>query len=326
MNESILRKLFKRLLPAADFVLLPVAVVASLAMKLIREAGIQRLPRTLSVFRKLGIYPLRDHYYEPLFNPAHLQNPLDSDRELVAIDWNIEHQLRLISKFQYNEELRRFPLTKGGERGFFYNNGSFESGDAEYLYNMIRHFQPQRIIEIGSGQSTLIAACAVEANRRDNPGYTCEHICIEPYEAPWLEELGVRVIREPVERVGKHLFSQLERNDILFIDSSHVIRPQGDVLFEYLEILPSLRSGVLVHIHDIFTPKDYPGQWLLVDMRFWNEQYLLEAFLMFNSQYKIIGSLNFLRHQYPDELTSCCPVLREQIDFREPGSFWIERV
>jgi hypothetical protein len=326
LTEGTFRRLFKIILPALDFFLVPVAIAATLAMKFIRKAGIQRLPRTLKVFRRLGIYPLRDHYYEPLFNPAHLRKPLDLDRELTTLDWNIEVQLDLVAKFHFNRELRELPLTRNSGREFFYNNGSFESGDAEFLYNIIRLFKPQRIFEIGSGQSTLLAACAVQANHRDDPDYTCEHICIEPYEAPWLEELNVKVIREPVERIDKLFFRKLERNDILFIDSSHVIRPQGDVLFEYLEILPILKSGVLVHIHDIFTPKDYPRQWIFADARFWNEQYLLEAFLSFNPQFEIIGSLNFLRHHYPKELASCCPVLQEQMDFREPGSFWITRV
>jgi hypothetical protein len=320
------RRFFKLILPALDFSLVPVAIAATLAMKLIRKAGIQRLPRTLKVFRRLGIYPLRDHYYEPLFNPAHLRRPLNLDRELTALDWNIEHQLNLLAMFNFNAELREFPLTRNGAREFFYNNGSFESGDAEYLYNVIRLFKPKRIFEIGSGQSTLLAVSAVQANLRDDPDYACEHICIEPYEAPWLEELNVKVIREPVERTDKLLFRQLEKNDILFIDSSHMIRPQGDVLFEYLEILPILKPGVLVHIHDIFTPKDYPTQWIFAHARFWNEQYLLEAFLTFNPAFKIIGALNFLKHQFPKELGNCCPALQEQIDLREPGSFWITRV
>jgi hypothetical protein len=184
---------------------------------------------------------------------------------------------------------------------------------------------PRRLIEIGSGQSTLLARHAIEANRRDNPESTCEHICIEPYEAEWLEELNVKVIREPVELVDKELFRSLTADDILFIDSSHMIRPQGDVLFEYLEILPILNPGVLIHIHDIFSPKDYPEYWISQKARFWNEQYLLEAFLSFNDRFKVIGAVNFLKHHYPDELASCCPILAEQMASREPGSFWIRR-
>ena len=111
---------------------------------------------------------------------------------------------------------------------------------------MVRHFKPQCIIEIGSGSSTLMVRNAIARNKSDNPQYRCRHMCIEPYEQPWLEKTEVELIRDKVENVDKSFFQQLGPNDILFIDSSHIIRPQGDVLFEYLELLPTLASGVLV--------------------------------------------------------------------------------
>ena len=93
-------------------------------------------------------------------------------------------------------------------------------------------------------------------------------------------------------------FAKDKKNDILFIDSSHIIRPQGDVLFEYLEILPILNPGVVVHIHDIFSPKDYLDNWIINDHLFWNEQYLLEAFLSFNNNSPFIdGLLNALKNK-----------------------------
>jgi predicted O-methyltransferase YrrM len=307
-----------------DFALIPIAATASLALRAIRQTGFGRMPLTLRVFRKVGIYPLLDHYYEPLFNPAHLRKPLSEDRELLGIDWNVAEQLDLLKRFHFNDELVRFPVDRQADHEFFYRNGFFESGDAEFLYNMIRLHKPKRIFEIGSGQSTLIAASAVEANRGEDPRYQCEHVCIEPYEVEWLDQLNVNVVRKPVELIDTSLFGQLDENDILFIDSSHMIRPQGDVLFEYFEILPILKSGVLIHIHDIFTPKDYLDEWIQ-SVCFWNEQYLLEAFLSYNSEFKIIGALNFLKHHHPDDLTAACPVLREQLESREPGSFWLRR-
>lgn len=105
------------------------------------------------------------------------------------------------------------------------------------------------------------------------------------------------------------IFGELEENDILFIDSSHMIRPEGDVLFEYLEILPSLAKGVIVHIHDIFSPRNYPKQWLVDEVRFWNEQYFLEAFLSHNRSGKIIAALNYLQHNHPETLKSVAPYL-----------------
>ena len=147
----------------------------------------------------------------------------------------------------------------------------------------------------------------------------------EAFEQPWLEELGIRIIRRRVEECEIDLFTSLDRNDILFIDSSHVIRPQGDVLFEYLEVLPLLKPGVFVHIHDIFTPRDYPHDWVVDRIRLWNEQYLLEAFLSFNTQFRVVGALNFLKYHHPDALGEQFPMIRAAIEQREPGSFWIVR-
>lgn len=320
-----MHKFLKFCFALIDFALIPSAATAALVLRLIRQTGFGRMPLTLQVFRKVGIYPVLDHYYEPLFNPAHLRKPLSDDRELPGIDWNITEQLDLLKKFHFNDELVKFPVGRQADHEFYYRNGFFESGDAEFLYNMIRLFKPKRIFEIGSGQSTLLAASAVTANRSEDASYQCEHLCIEPYEVGWLDQLNVAVVRKPVETIDASLFQQLDKNDILFIDSSHMIRPQGDVLFEYFEILPILKPGVLIHIHDIFTPKDYLEEWIQ-SVCFWNEQYLLEAFLSYNAEFKIIGALNFLKHHHPDELTAACPVLRDQFESREPGSFWLRRV
>jgi hypothetical protein len=290
----------------------------------IRRVGVQRLKLSKKIFIKMGLFPIRDHYFEPLFNPNHLRKSLRENRALPGIDLNVKEQLEILERFNYNEELVKFPLQKTKEVEFYYHNGSFESGDAEYLYCIIRLFKPNRIVEIGSGNSTLMAINAVVQNRRECSSYSCEHICIEPYEMPWLEKVGPKVVRERVETTNKRLFYDLCSNDVLFIDSSHIIKPQGDVLSEYLEILPILKSGVLVHIHDIFTPKDYLDEWILEEVRFWNEQYLLEAFMTFNSEYKVIGALNYLKHNYFAELSRKCPILRNEAD-REPGSFWIMR-
>ena len=163
---------------------------------------------------------------------------------------------------------------------------------------------------------------ALKKNRDEDPSYNCEHVCIEPYEMPWLETVDVSVVRKKVEEVELEFFSQLQKNDILFIDSSHVIRPQGDVVFEYLELLPSLNIGIVVNIHDKFSPKNYLAEWLQDDVRFWNEQYLLEAFLSHNNSWKIIGALNFLHHKHYDELKIAAPFLSPD---REPGSFYLQK-
>jgi hypothetical protein len=206
---------------------------------------------------------------------------------------------------------------------FHFHNGLFESGDVECWYNLIRRVKPRRIIEIGSGHSTLVAIRAIRQNTAEDPEYRCRHICIEPYQAEWLDRLDIiTVIRKRVEEVEIELFEALTHNDIVFIDSSHILRPQGDVLFEYLTLLPQLPKGVIVHIHDIFSPRDYPAAWVLQEQRLWNEQYLLEAFLNSNPQWDIILALNYLHHAYYDQLKAVCPFLMPQ---REPSSFYLQK-
>lgn len=190
--------------------------------------------------------------------------------------------------------------------------------------NVYRHFKPQKILEIGSGQSTLMAQLAIEANKREDPSYDCTQICVEPFENSWLERTGVIVHRTKVEELDAMAVESLAANDIIFIDSSHVIRPQGDVVHKYLNMLGRVRPGVLIHVHDIFTPHDYPETWVLHERRLWNEQYLLEAFLCFNRSFKIIGAVNWLWHNHPDLLTSACPMLLK--NGGEPGSFWFTRI
>jgi len=299
----------------------PLTFFSALWLRFVRRAGIGVIEEKLLM--AAGVLPVVDFYYQPLVNPKkHLTKSLRDDRELPGVDFNTAAQLDLLAKFNYNDELLKFPLEKDGQTAYYYNNPSYGSGDGEYLYNMIRHFKPRCMIEIGSGMSTLMARNAFLQNKADDGNYQYSHICIEPYEMPWLEQTGVEVMRKKVEDIDKSFFARLGANDILFIDSSHIIRPQGDVLFEYLELLPMLNAGVIVHAHDIFMPKDYPDEWIYKQHLLWNEQYLLEAFLTCNDQFKMIGAVNYLSHNYREELSAKCPVYAQQPG-REPGAFWM---
>ena len=270
-----MKKLILNLLPIADILLTPFVYPAAWLLKNIRKAGVHRLPHCKNALINVGVFPIRNHYYEPQFDNRNPNPPFFQDRNLQGINWNISGQMELLEKFIYSEELADIPQKKPKTLKFYLNNDAFESGDAEYWYQIIRTIKPKRIFEVGSGNSTLMAINAISKNQDDDTSYKCEHICIEPYEMPWLEETGVSVIRKKIEEVELSFFSQLQENDILFIDSSHIIRPQGDVLFEYLELLPSLKKGVIVHVHDIFSPKNYPEQWLQEEVKFWNENLML---------------------------------------------------
>jgi len=295
-----------RLLQIIDFVLAPVVVLSALVLKFVRRAGVQHMPIARTTFRAIGVFPIEDHYYEPLFSPVHLNQRFAEARSLPSIDWNLEGQLSFLKRIAlYADEVPVITST------------SFGGADAACWYCLLRCLHPQRVIEVGSGTSTQLALKALERN-----GNKASHICIEPYEEPWLEGSGAIVLRERLEDVDRNIFRQLGQNDVLFIDSSHVIRPQGDVLTEILEILPSLAPGVIVHFHDIFSPRHYHYKWVTDEVRLWNEQYLLEAFLCCNTQWEILGALNYLKHERPDALQQVCQLLNFD---QEPGSIYIRK-
>lgn len=318
-----MKKLKNKLLLIADVIFSVFILPSAILLKRVRVIGVHRLPICKKILLMVGVFPIRNHYYEPLFDTRHMAKPLDANRNLPGIDWNIAEQLNLLQEFIFSEELINIPSSKNNDYEFYFNNESFVSGDADFFYNMIRLKKPKRIFEVGCGNSTLMAIKAITKNKEEDSNYTCKHVCIEPYEVPWLEKAGVCVIREKIEDVEMNLFQELEENDIFFIDSSHVIRPQGDVLFEYLEILPVLKKGVIVHIHDIFSPRDYLKEWITDNVWLWNEQYLLEAFLTSNGDWKIIGAVNFLHHQYYARLKEKCSYLTPE---REPGSFYMQKI
>lgn len=281
-------------------------------------------PVTRRLLNRIGVGVIRRHYSEPLVSLNDLHSPLDVRRDLPGIDLRIADQIVLARKFAYGEELLSLPLKKPSRDEFGFWNGYYEPGDAEMYYNFIRYFKPARILEVGCGHSTLLARRAIAQNKADDPAYCCEHTCIEPYERPWLEALGIDVIRRRVELCPPALFDRLRMNDILFIDSSHVLRPQGDVTHLYLSVLPRLSPGVIVHVHDIFTPRDYPDKWVR-EGRLWNEQYILEAFLSGNDRFRVLMALNMMAHDHPEALATACPVLLRH-PWHEPGAFWFQRI
>jgi predicted O-methyltransferase YrrM len=312
------------LAPIVDITIAPIAFfIAPLAAHLAKHY--EHYPMSLSIFDRANVAFVRHHYYAPIVLPSDIRFPLDNPRDIVGLDMNEEGQLALIRSFNYHDELLTIPIISNGRREFFYKNNAFEFGDAEYLYNIVRHFKPKRLIEIGCGYSTLMARRAILRNKEEDVTYSCEHVCIEPFEQPWLEELDVRVIRSKVEDIQARYFKTLISNDIVFIDSSHVIRPQGDVLYEYLQLIGTLAPGVIVHVHDVFTPRDYLEQWVIRERRLWNEQYILEAFLCYNTAFEIIGALNWLSHEHRDKLENACPMLLRNPE-ATPGSFWFRRV
>ena len=304
-----------------DIILSILIIPCSLILFLFRYFGGHKFKLSKFILKKIGVFPIIKNYYEPVFDFDNLKYSLNAKRNLSSIDLNIDEQLKLLNKFNYYDELKElnFNLPTNSSK-FYIKNNFFEGGDADIYYQIIRYLKPKKIIEIGSGYSSLVALQAIKSNlHKEN--FISNILCIEPYENKWLEDSGIDVIRDKVENIDENLIINLEKNDVLFIDSSHVIKPQGDILKIFLEILPKLKKGVLVHIHDIFTPRDYPSRWLKDENRFYNEQYLFEALMSHSSRYKIICSLNYLKNDFYGDLKKVCPYLNEN---SEPKSIYIE--
>lgn len=290
----------------------------------------QWIKRSFRFWERHGAHVVPVHFYEPIPDTRQLDPSLwEGVREMPGIDLRVEEQLDRLRRFaaRYRPEYERFPFASTGTpHEYFDNNGQFASTDAEVLHCMLRDYRPRRVIEVGSGFSSLVAAAALRLNARED-GPAGELICIEPYPNETLRAgfPGLtRLIVASVQAVPLTFFEELEANDVLFIDSSHVVTIGSDTTREILDILPRLKPGVLVHFHDIFCPVEYPRTWVLDEHRFWNEQYLLEAFLSFNDRFEILyaGSyLHVLHHQKLVEFSALYePAGRWSV------SLWIRRV
>ncbi len=285
--------------------------------------------RFFRTWESRGYHVTPNHFYQPIPDTRELSDALwATPSALPGIDVDEQGQIDLLAQFvaAFKAEYEALPRSKAAAPHLYYlNNASFESVDAEILYCMIRHFKPRRVWEIGSGFSTLLAAQAIEENRRLD-GSRCELVAFEPYPNPTLKTgfPGLsRLVASRIQDVPLPEFAKLEQNDFLFIDSSHVLKIGSDVQYEYLEVLPRLAEGVIVHCHDIFLPAEYPRDWVVNDHRFWNEQYLLQAFLAFNRAFQVLWAGSFMHLRHPDKLEAAFSSYVR--DRTKPGSFWMRK-
>ena len=185
----------------------------------------------------------------------------------------------LLEAFDYPEH-----TTDGAS--YYLQNSQFGHADARALFALLRLWQPRRMIEVGSGYSTLLAT---DINRRFLAN-ALQLTAIEPFPRGFLYGLqGLQSLRiERVQDTPAHVFAALESGDVLFIDSSHVLKTGSDLVHLLTHVLPRLASGVHVHFHDLFLPDDYPPQWVIDENRSWNEQYAVQAILASNSRYRVV--------------------------------------
>ncbi|RGP39968.1 hypothetical protein BPTFM16_00244 [Altererythrobacter insulae] len=302
------------------------AAVISLGGPLFRAVGRNPggFPRYLRQADRSEVHLRSTHYYHPTYRDCDLPEDVSAERDLPGLELHPEEQLAMLDEFaMYQSELADIAAGAKDANEFVHGNGAYEYADAESLYAMLRHSRPARVIEVGSGHSTRIAKTALDANTAKSHEPPSKHICIEPYEMDWLENLGVETVRSRVQDIDRALFDELSSGDVLFIDSSHVIRPFGDVLFLFQQVIPRLSKGVLVHVHDIFTPRDYPESWLRNQRRLWNEQYLMETLLAHSTRYRVRLALNWLANNYGPRMASVFPAAKERPG-HQPGAFWFE--
>ena len=267
------------------------------------------------------------HFYSPVPSVADIDAYRERSRgpnpeTLRAIDLRLDAQLALLDSFTSFYAEQPFPTERSTSTRYWFENHSFAYGDALALYCMLRTVRPSRIIEVGSGWSSCVILDTCERFLGAEPSVTM----IEPYphQLHLLLRPGdlsrMRLLAEPVQRVPLAEFEALDRDDVLFIDSTHVARVGSDVIHEIFEILPALRPGVYVHFHDVFYPFDYPVDWV-EEGRGWNEAYVLRAFLEYNEAFEIVLFNDLLAQRFPDRLARDFPLWTRNTG----GSLWLRK-
>ena len=286
--------------------------------------------RMFLVWERMGFHVTPSTFGSTIPELAKLPDDVFEKRsEMVGIDMRPERQVDLLATLvgRYGNELGVFEKTSVHPWDYYLFEWPtpFPPIDAQILYCMTRWHKPRRIYEIGSGRSTTIMARAVLENTKE--GHPGELVAIEPYPNSVLRSgfPGLsRLVDTKFEDVPMAWFSVLEENDIVFIDSSHHLRIANDVQYLYLELLPRLPRGVLVHIHDIFFPNECPREWIKEWKNFPNEQYLLQAFMAFNRAYEILWASQFMHIFHRDLMQNTFKGYRQ--NWVGPGSLWIKRV
>jgi predicted O-methyltransferase YrrM len=283
-------------------------------------------------------YWLKSYWYQPELQDAiryHVQpyrydsaipTRLDLDlerlkkrRSLPGLKLDPERSLQLLDElFPYAAEITSFPLEQKAGEEFWFRNHFYEELDAVSLYCMIRHFKPRRIIEAGCGFSSRVISLAARKNAADGRPVACTFI--EPYPTDRIlrDRLAGPLLEKKIEDVPPATFRELQAGDFLFIDTSHVIKTQNDCCYEYLELLPCLNPGVILHVHDIFTPYDYPEEWITQKLFALNEQYALECLMSGNPSLEIILPLHYLWKDYFPSLARFFPAQPGR-----PAAFWL---
>lgn len=299
-------------------------------MKKIIKDILFRLPplrRQKEELERYKTYHPPGHYYSPVPDKEYVRNNAGrifdrSMKTLPGIDLRENEQLSLLEKFKgYYSEIF-FTAEKVPSNRYWYKNGLFSYSDAIFLHSMMRYLSPKRIIEAGSGFSSAVMLDTNEKNFNNS----IDMLLIEPYPVN-LDRLTkdfpkhYRMIPSFVQDVPIETFRELEKDDILFIDSTHVSKAGSDVNYILFEILPALKEGVIIHFHDVFYPFEYPQAWIEKGFA-WNEDYMLRAFLMYNTNFEIIFFNTFIEQFHRDWLQKNMPDVLKNTG----GGLWLRKI
>lgn len=238
-----------------------------------------------------------------------------------GIDLNEHYQSSLLESFSgYYGEFKP-PEKESANRLYYSRNGMFGFGDGFILYSFMRHFKPARIIEVGSGFSSglMLDVCAELLPHT-------ELTFVDPYSTTILDmvrkkpEASSLLVREEIQHVSPEKFNKLNANDILFIDTSHVLKTGSDLSTLFFTILPSLKDGVIIHIHDIWYPWEYPEK-MIREGRAYNEIYFVRSFLQFNRSFEIMFFSSYLQSSRPDFIRENMPEFHKY----SGQSLWIRK-
>mgnify|MGYP002361705309 FL=1 len=258
---------------------------------------------------RMGVHVLPVHYYSPVPNILDLQRTKEiwaKPSELPGIHVDLDAQVAYLSQActPYQFEFRgNKHYVEGQERHFGPGYGPIE---AQALHGIVRRLKPSRVVEVGSGVSTYCMSKAIDMNTAEGakPGRIT---CIEPYPSAALKAMsGIELVAQPVQKANLSIFTSLVAGDLLFIDSSHTVRPGGDVNFLMLEVLPRLQPGVIVHIHDIYLPFDYQRD-VCETFFHWTETSLVRAFLTHNTKARILACMSHLHYERTAEMRQIFP-------------------
>jgi len=262
-----------------------------------------------------GLHITRAHFYSPIPTVGELKPEVFSRiNDCPGIDFGAPGQLDWLACVS-GKYLREYTPRQ---------NSGLAQVDAFVLYAFIREKKPKNMIEVGSGESTMIALAAIRKNAEE--GFACKFAAIEPYPKAYLRKIEDRdflLIAKKVQDVDMSVFLEV---DILFIDSSHVSKIDSDVNYEILKVVPRLKVGAMVHWHDIMIPAEYPRVWIESTTQFWNESYIVHAFMLYNKSFVIQWAAKYMQLHHSESLGKIFPFYAPKDPNEQLSSFWVERI